>query len=206
MIIISRLHRMMAEKIYNKKTMFWIHGLFYLFFCITIYKFIISLFSMIQNLIFPGSVSLINTGYSYRFGMLLGYGQISFENLPPIHTIQDEHIFIVTVIAVGILAVDLPFIAIMIYGRKILRTISNSYTPFHPDMPVYFRKIGIIFILVGFFGKLIIQLLPSLVNFHKVYFNNPTQFEWIFVGLLIILLSDIFKKGVKLQQSEDETL
>lgn len=196
----------MAKGIYSKKSIFWIYCLFYLFFCINIFDFALGLLCIIQTLIFPDAVSLINTGYSYRFNMLLGYGQVNFENLPSIHTISDEHIFIMSVMISCILTKYLPIIIIMIYGGKILKIISNFYTPFNPDMPIYFRKIGIILILVGFFGKLITQLLLSLVNFHKVYFNNPTQLEWIFAGLLIFLLSDIFKQGVKLQQSEDETL
>lgn len=190
----------------GSKRNFWISFLFYLFFLNFILEVVIGIISIGQSLLSPDMISIMNTGYSYRYNMLIGYGEVKFEDMPFYHTIENNAIFVLSAGVSYIISNSIPFLAIMIYGRKILRIINNFYTPFSPDMPAYIRNIGIIFILMGFFGKLIRQLLLGFFNFHKLYFHNPLELQWIFIGLLIIVLSDIFRRGVELQRNEDETL
>lgn len=191
---------------YNKKKANFISFIFYAAFLILIINILIYIICFIQSILFTDSIKLLNTNFSYKFNMIIGYVEINFKNLPPNSIINNEYVFIRSVIIGNLVTSSLPLFIILIYGQKMLNVITNENSPFVLNMPIYIKNIGIILIIMGFVEKLINQLIINYASFHKLYFNNPIEFKWIISGLLFILLSEIFQKGVYLQKMDDETL
>lgn len=87
-----------------------------------------------------------------------------------------------------------------------MRTIQNSHSPFVPAIVRNTKRVGIALILLGVLGELVLQGGMSLAAYHVLSVTNPFEFAWIFSGIIVLLVSDIFDRGCELQQFSDETL
>lgn len=152
------------------------------------------------------AIKIIDTGYSYRFDLVIGYAQCTYENLPVNVDMTGPKIFSVTFLIMVTLVKDIPYLIALNYARKILNTMKRAHSPFVPELADYMGKIGEILILLGLFSKLVLQVLMGAIAYHTLNFVNPTQFSWVFSGIVVLLISDIFRRGCELQEFSDETL
>jgi len=106
----------------------------------------------------------------------------------------------------------LTFMFVLLYGIKqvkdILYSIINSYTPFTIANTTRLRNLAFGIIGYGLFGKLIVNLSVALFVTQIV---SITIFEIfnifsIISGILLLIISHIFKYGVYLQEESDTTL
>lgn len=153
-----------------------------------------------------GDIHVIDTGYSYRFDLLMGYANCDYENVPEGMRMLNEKTFCISFLLFTIISRDIPILIILNYFRKMLGIIKESHSPFVKEIVKCTKNIGMVLILMGLFGKLILQLGISMVAYHALNFVNPIEFSWIFAGIIVFLLSDVFSWGCELQQFSDETL
>ena len=196
----------MNQTTFNQKNIKLCSYALYFFLLLLIVEILIYIPFLLNSLFSSQAADIINTGFSYRFDLPIGFGEINFNNLYLGKEINNSSLFIFSSILAGIITSRIPMILILVYGIKIVRAFTTFETPFSPKIPIYIRNIGNIFIVIGFLGKLVMQLLINLITFNKVYFNNPIDIKFLIIGVIVILLSDIFKRGVILQQNDDETL
>lgn len=179
---------------------------FYVILCVLILWSVLELINVLVICWDKSPIVINNTGFSYTFQLLLGYAEVGFASLPHNRIIEDTRLFAGTVILGHFITFSVPLLYMAFYARKIMNTLLTEYTPFLEKMPDYIYKIGTVMVMVGLLSKPLNQILISTVNFHTLYFNNPFQLQWILGGLMILLLEKVFKVGVVLQKSYDETL
>lgn len=151
-------------------------------------------------------IRMEEVGYGYRFDLLIGYMILRFGDIPNGYPIENERMLAVTSAVIILITQVIPVILILAAGIKALRLLLISYSPFVSRMPVWFRRLGVFMILFGILGKSAMQILINYINFGRLFFENPLQYEWIIMGLLLLILSDVFRIGNKLQIDSDETL
>lgn len=158
-------------------------------------------------------IEVISTASGLRFDLLIGYAQLGRETMPIAADVSeiDGKLFAVTFLILGILVYDLPLCFIAWKSYRILHTMEHSWSPFVPEIAGHIRWIGRISIVRGLLSRLIMQVGMSLVIEHRFYFEaegdtNAFEMPWILAGVVILLVSDIFKKGCVLQKEVDETL
>lgn len=99
-----------------------------------------------------------------------------------------------------------PYLLIICFLMRILRSIAKAHTPFLPEAVDSIRYMGYCFLVMGLLGKLVYQAAVSLTVFGEMFFDNPVQWKEVFFAVLLLLLADIYKRGCALQQESDETL
>lgn len=120
--------------------------------------------------------------------------------------LPDGRTFLFTFVLVAILTRTLPYLLIVCFLMRILRSIAKAHTPFLPKAVDSIRYIGYCFLVMGLLGKLIYQSVISVAVFGELFFENPIQWKEVFFAVLLLLLADIYKRGCALQQESDETL
>lgn len=168
---------------------------------------LMGIISLVHLSVQPESaIHLADTGHSYRFDLLTGYADCSYENLPADAEMVNGKVFCVTFSLLGTVAIHLPVLLLLIYIRKMLKVIRGSYTPLVIAVAEYTNKAGKVLVLMGFFSFTIMQMGMGLIVYQEPYLMNPIQFTWVFAGMILLLFGDIFLKGCALQQISDETL
>ena len=99
-----------------------------------------------------------------------------------------------------------PYLLIVCFLMRILRSIAKAHTPFLPEAVNSIRYMGYCFLVMGLLGKLVYQVAISVAVFGELFFENPIQWKEVFFAVLLLLLADIYKRGCALQQESDETL
>lgn len=147
-------------------------------------------------------------GDSYKIELSKGYLDINIQEYPSyfgLNKIDGKKMALVC-ISTDIFTSKIPYLLIIILLTVIVYKSMKYYSPFITEIMLYTKMIGIILLYIGIFQRLIDQTFLSKLIFSKLYFKNPIQWEYIITGFLLILLSDILKKGCKLQKEADETL
>lgn len=163
--------------------------------------------SLISICVHPASQTVVaDTGAGLRFDLLIGYAQLSAQHLPADYAQVNGKLFAVSYLLLLLFVDKLPVLVIWRYANKMMKTLGKAHSPFVPEIADCVVWIGRVILAMGFFQKLVMQAGISLIVYHKLYFNNPIELVWVFVGLIILLIGDIFKRGCVLQQDADETL
>jgi hypothetical protein len=172
-----------------------------------ILRFVLMLINVVGLCALPESeIELVDTGYSYRFEMALGYGQYRYDELMTGMELVSNKAFCIAFTLLSYLTKDLPFLIILLCLRRMLNGIRNSHSPFVPQSVIDTQLIGRLLLLTGFFGTGILQMGIGLLAFHRPYLMNPLEFSLIFAGVVVLLAGDILKQGCELQEFSDETL
>lgn len=182
----------------------------FLKFAIAIY--IVRMIAGVVNIVYAGlqpDVAITEKGGYWVFDLLVGISRIGPDYLPAGTQIIDNRVLTIGFLLTA-MAVDFtPMFFVLNYIRNILRTIDTSHSPFVPEVVSNIRKAGRTLILIGVFSKLILKIMVQLLACHSLYsFGIPDdlQLSWIFAGVIVLLVSDIFRRGCELQQFSDETL
>lgn len=163
--------------------------------------------SLISIYIHPAAQTVVtDTGAGLRFDLLIGYAQLSAQHLPVDYAQMDGKLFAISFLVLSLITDKLPLLAIWRYTYTMMKLIGKTHSPFVPKAADCMAWIGRIILCMGVLRNLLMQAGISLVVYHQLYLNNPIEFLWIFLGLIILLISDIFKRGCVLQQDADETL
>jgi len=111
---------------------------------------------------------------------------------------------------------QIVFIAIMFLVicllRKIFRDLVKEKSPFQVENPRRIRRIGYLIIigaiLSSFFDFYVWHYIARHISIPDVSFSYGIGFnlETIFLGLVILVLSEIFRSGVQLQEDRDLTI
>lgn len=201
---------MEAEKSYAKKDLryscicrLFIEGGF----CFLLLRIIIAVIEVIRLCHMPeAGIELTDTGYSYRFELLLGYAQCGYENLPMGAEMAGRRIFCIAWVVLTTVTKQLPVLALLGYLYKIMNVIRDSHSPFVFQTVDCVRRIGRILLLTGIFGEAVLQMGMGLLVFHVPYLMNPLDISWIFAGVVVLLSGGILEWGCELQEFSDETL
>lgn len=169
---------------------------------------LISLGSMIFLLIHPDVPEVRDAGNEFQIYVLLGDIPLGFDKeILPFADIADvDQRFAMTYLALNLAVCGLPLLFIAWKGYRILHIMESSWSPFVPEIAAHICWIGRAALFIGLFSKFIIQAGMSAVIYHMFYFCNPFEMPWILAGLILLLVSDIFRKGCILQKEADETL
>lgn len=187
----------------------WSWVLYFIYFMGTTSSLLVCLASLISICIRPAvQPEIIRTASGLRFDLLTGYAQLRQETLPLTTDVSSINgkLFAVTFLVLSLAAYHLPSFFIAWKGCRILHTLKHSHSPFVPEIAEHICWIGRISLFIGLFGKLIIQVGMSVVIDHRIHFDNPYEMPWLLAGVILLLVSDIFKKGCILQKEADETL
>ena len=159
--------------------------------------------------IHPGEIRVLDTGSAFQVTAPWGgVIRMSYLEFPGrfYQTLPDGVTFLFVVTLTGILTRTLPYLLIVCFLMRILRSIAKAHTPFLPKAADSIRYIGYCFLVMGLLGKLIYQSVISVAVFGELFFENPIQWKEVFFAVLLLLLADIYKRGCALQQESDETL
>lgn len=149
-------------------------------------------------------------GNELRINLPVGYVRLSAAYLPEGNMeIMNEKVLCLGVLIMSIITNVIPMLLIMNYIRKMLKTISGSHSPFVNEVVEYIQKAGKLLVIVGVFSrsllKVSVQMLASR-QIDSLSLPGDLQVEWIFAGVLVLLIGDIFCRGCKLQEFSDETI
>jgi hypothetical protein len=107
------------------------------------------------------------------------------------------------------IVVSVIFLWIVWYLRKLIRTIKEG-NPFLPENPGRIRKIAYAILVWAPFE---LMTYGSMYRAFTIQSHIPGGFiqlrpslEMIFLGLVILVIAEVFKQGVKLQQEQDLTV
>lgn len=171
------------------------------------FSLIMTVVSMIQLFRLPaGEIVLENAGYAYEFSSMGGIVRCGMQYLPMYGEIVSNKAFCEAFLGLSILVRDIPYLVLLAYLVKLLKTIRSSHSPFVAKTTKYARRAGILMVLMGFLQKLVMQTGMAAIAYHTFYMNNPFVPQWILAGVIVLLMSDIFERGCELQQFSDETL
>lgn len=182
-----------------------------IFFNLVLIVYLVQTIELLVNFIYfaaipASSIHIVITDSKYSFNGLLGYMGLGFDTIYSNLPVENAQLFALSACILLFITEILPFILILYFGRKILKVITRSYTPFTAETANLIRRIGVILILKGALATLILQSGMNLINFKRVMFNNPLELSWLLAGTMTLMLADIFEKGCSLQQEVDETL
>ena len=147
-------------------------------------------------------------GYEYRADLpFAGHMKLGKEYYPGYVQPVSGKSLILAVSVMGTLAMDMPVLLLLLYGRRALRRIERERSPFLPETAKDIRRIGQILLLIGFLQKGIFQVGVAEIGFHTYYVDNPFfNGSWICVGFLVLLIGNVFETGCELQAEADQTL
>lgn len=106
------------------------------------------------------------------------------------------------------------FLGIMIFLARILGHVKKG-DPFHPQNSVSIRAIGLLSLGIGVYEFLILLLVSQffhdrfiLSHGHTLSYPSLWELNWvsIFLGLVLLVVSRIFKEGSELQDLENQTV
>lgn len=188
----------------------WIRTFYYMYLFLFIWNFLANLIGLVSILSRPASeTEIMDSGSHLWFYFLDGlYVQFPKEFLPfPVDTATvNGQVFAASYLLLILASYKLPMLFILWKGFCILRVMRHSYSPFMPEIARHICWIGRIALFIGFFEKLIVQAGMALIMYNKFVFENPMEISWILTGLILLLVSDIYKRGCALQKEVDETL
>lgn len=174
--------------------------------------YIVRIIMAIVNVIYAGvqpDITITTGGGYYEFDLPLGICRMGQEYLPAGTQIPDNKTVCIGFLLSAVVFDFVPMLFVLNLIRKILRTFDKSHSPFVPETVVYVKKAGKILILIGVFSELAMKSIVWFLVFHNLSpFALPgdMQTPWIFAGVIVLLVSDIFRRGCELQQFSDETL
>lgn len=147
-------------------------------------------------------------GYEYRYDFpFVGHMKLGHDYYPGYVQPVSGKSLVLAVSVMGSLAMDLPVLVLLLYGRRALRRIARERSPFLPETAKDIRRIGQILLLIGFLQKGIFQAGVAEIGFHTYYVDNPFfNGSWICVGFLVLLIGNVFETGCELQAEADQTL
>lgn len=172
-------------------------------------KVLLHLADLISICLRPAAETVVrSTTEGLRFDLLAGYAQLTRDYLPIMTDASEINgkVFAVAYLALCLIAYDLPLLFIAWKGYQILHTMERSWSPFVPEIAEHICWIGRISLFIGLFKKIIIKGGMSAIIDHKLFSGDIFDTAWILAGLILLLVSDIFKKGCSLQKEVDETL
>ncbi|MDO5294097.1 MAG: DUF2975 domain-containing protein [bacterium] len=182
--------------------------LVYVFLALTLASIFVSFLNVIGAAV--KSTNELNVKYeagSWQYEeAFIGSSNISNSMVPYEKGEFSSRSFMIAMNIMKILAERLPVLLILIFLRQLLLVIRKDYTPFKENCVKWVRIIGIVMILQGVFGNLLIQAGISTVVFHSLVIYNPLNLTNVFVGMLILVLAEIFQYGSVLQEEQDTTL
>lgn len=101
----------------------------------------------------------------------------------------------------------LPFIFVLFFVKRILDRTLNGHSPFIRETEKDLRKISLILIVVALFKNTLYYGLLEKFLFHSLSFRFPDiSFEILAMGILALVLSEIFQYGIGLQDEADMTI
>lgn len=101
----------------------------------------------------------------------------------------------------------LPFIFVLFFVKRILDRTLNGHSPFIRETEKALRKISLILIVVALFKNTLYYGLLEKFLFHSLSFRFPDiSFEILAMGILSLILSEIFRYGIELQDEADMTI
>lgn len=159
--------------------------------------------------IHPEEIQVVDTGSAFQVRAPWGgVMRMSYLEFPGwfYQELPDGRTFLFTFVLAAILTRTLPYLLIVCFLMRILRSIAKAHTPFLPKAVDSILYMGYCFLAMGLLGKLIYQSVISTVVFGELFFDNPIQWKEVFFSVLLLLLADIYKRGCVLQQESDETL
>lgn len=181
--------------------------LFYILFAVIVIEAIVTAADIFYFASQPVSAIQVSASDSrYSFLGLFGYYRLTFDYLAISEGITNGKLFAMSVAAAFLLFRSFPLLLIMNFGRKLMKTLKSSYTPFTAETTSCIKIIGIIMICMGSLSRFLFQVSINIVNLHRINLVNPYDPSWILAGIFTFLLADIFARGCYLQQESDETL
>lgn len=188
----------------------WIRAVYYVYLLISIWDLLIFLAGLTSILSRPASETVIMDSGSHLWFYILdgSFARFPKEFLPftvDTATVNGQ-VFAASFILLTLVSEKVPLLFILWKGYRILRIMRHSYSPFMPEIAGHICWIGRTALFIGFFKKLILQGGMSLIIDHDFMFENPMEISWILTGLILLLVSDIYKRGCALQKEVDETL
>lgn len=100
---------------------------------------------------------------------------------------------------------------VFLYGitqvKNMLLSVIDSHTPFMSENAVRLRNLSFVMIGYGLLGGLLVNVAIILFVTH-IFSMNPLNinFSGLIIGVLLLILSQIFKYGAYLQEEVDTTL
>lgn len=168
---------------------------------------------LVVNAVYYGTQPLdlfqfTDNGSSYYAEGPLGYTNLSYEYLAfrSSAVISNVRLLLVSVCLIHFLAYSIPFLLLMNTGRRLFKILSHSYTPFTDEVTTLLKRAGKTMIFIGIFSKLIFQVVMNIIMLHRFSYNTPYELNWLFTGVITLLLSGIFARGCQLQEEADTTL
>lgn len=136
----------------------------------------------------------------------LPYIQLNRNLMNPTDTfIVSKEQAVVNIIIISTI-LRLPILICLWWTYLIFKKLSNSRTPFEPDLFNRINRLGKLIILYGFFGDLVFSLLLSAFVTGVVYIQNPVNFYAILIGFVLYVVSEIMVYGFGLQTEVDTLL
>ncbi len=199
-----------SEKERNDRHFTLTRILYYLYMIATVYNVLEGLAGLISVLSRPAAETpIMDSGTHLWFYIIEGiFIRFPKEYLPFVTDAAavNGKVFAASFLLLNFISYELPMLFILWKGYRILRVMKRSYSPFVPEIAGHICWIGRTALFIGFFKKMIQQGGMSLIFVHDFWFENPTEVSWVLAGLILLLVSDIFKRGCALQQEVDETL
>ncbi|MFD0710446.1 DUF2975 domain-containing protein [Paenibacillus sp. GCM10027626] len=91
--------------------------------------------------------------------------------------------------------------------RHIIGSIRNGETPFQSVNVLRLKRLGIVLILHAVFSKLILNILCWLLVNHIFSINlGGISLIGILTGMLVLVIAEVFRHGVLLQEEHDTTI
>ncbi|MCP5063973.1 MAG: DUF2975 domain-containing protein [Ignavibacteriae bacterium] len=138
----------------------------------------------------------------YEVSLIKVEGKLSIENAP-VSLVVFNMILLLFIITVSLYIINLL--------RKILKNISDG-KQFNNENEIYIRNIGLIVII----GSILEVLFESIITIYcstNTTFDNMTiepyfdlNFGTVFLGFVILVISQIFKLGTEIKSEQDLTI
>jgi len=130
---------------------------------------------------------------------------VQFQPINP-ETFSSKAAYLVTNITV----ITLGFATYLYSIRQIshiIKSLKQGISPFRYENVVYLKRLGIAIILYSLFSKLLLNVLYILIVDIPFAINlSGISLQGIFIGILVLIIAEVFKHGVYLQEEHDTTL
>lgn len=173
-------------------------------FCLTICVLAVTLFVITEKLFLvvyslqnPDSIKILDNGTSLYAELPIGHMNLEYASFPREIT-EKPHLsdnFFPLILIIILFCYDVPNFLIAIILSRILYCLCRKTTPFFKKMSKYTYIISFTLIIKSTIMEMLYQCAFSYLIFNKIYFDNPIQFKILFVGILVLLFSNILKQG-----------